>query len=168
MDKRHIVLIGMPASGKSTAGVIAAKILGYDFVDTDLLIQRRTGKLLSEIIEERGVDGFLEVENEAGRDVNPELRSVIATGGSMVYNEEAMKHLSDIGTVIYLETSYDELTRRLSDIRQRGVVVKEGQTFGELFRERTVLYEKYADHTVNEDGKDTEGVVKEIVDILSE
>ena len=149
--KDNIVLIGMPGVGKSTVGVILAKVLGYKFLDADLVIQEQEGKLLREIIEEVGTDGFIEVENR----VNAGLlcsKTIIATGGSVIYGKEAMEHLKEIGTVVYLEVSFSTLEKRLSDIKGRGVVLKEGQTLYDLYKERTPLYEKYADIVVDESG----------------
>ncbi len=152
LAKSNIVLIGMPAVGKSTIGVILAKIIGYQFVDTDLLIQADQGKRLSEIIAERGIDGFLEVENRVNASVDAK-RSVIATGGSAVYGEEAMAHLKRIGIVVYLKADFETLSKRLRNIKQRGVTLREGQTLKDLYDERTALYEKYADLVVEEDGE---------------
>ena len=103
---KNIVLIGMPGVGKSTAGVVLAKVLGYEFIDADLIIQQQEGKLLREIIAEVGTDGFIEVENRVNSQIEVE-KSVIATGGSVVYGKEAMQHLREIGTVVYLKVSYD-------------------------------------------------------------
>ncbi len=163
--KNNIVLIGMPTSGKSTIGVILAKILGMDFVDTDLLIQNKYKKKLSEIISEKGVMGFVEAEEEVCKNINYE-NTVIATGGSVVYGEESMKHLGDIGTIIYLKISYEILEVRLHHARQRGVVLKEGQTKKDMYFERVGLYEKYADITISEDNKDIEETIEEIMDTL--
>ncbi len=148
---KNIVLIGMPGAGKSTVGVVLAKVLGYDFLDSDLVIQQKDGRLLSQIIAEEGTDGFIRIENQinAGLDVN---RSVIATGGSVVYGKEAMEHLKSIGTVVYLKLTYQTIENRLGDLKNRGVVLREGQTLADLYRERTSLYEKYADVTIEEDG----------------
>ena len=123
MKKDNIVLIGMPGVGKSTAGVILAKVLGYEFVDADLVIQKEEGKLLKEIIEEVGTDGFIAVENRVNSSLEVD-HSIIATGGSVVYGKEAMEHLKSIGTVVYLQLPFEELNRRLSDIKGRGVVLK--------------------------------------------
>ncbi len=161
----NIVLIGMPASGKSTVGVILAKVLGMDFVDTDLLIQKKTGEKLKDTIEHRGVDGFLKVEEDVCAQVEV-TNSVIATGGSVVYSEKAMKHLKDIGTVLYLQIDFDTLLSRLRDVKQRGVVLKEGQTISDLFEERCALYEKYADLTIPEGHKSLETVVEVAEDKL--
>ncbi len=145
----NIILIGMPASGKSTVGVILAKLLGYDFIDTDLLIQRREGSRLSEIIASRGVDGFLAAEESACLSVNAE-HCVIATGGSAVYSAAAMAQLKARGRVVYLKTDYETLSARLKDISGRGVVLRPGQTLEQLYAERVPLYEKYADIIVPE------------------
>jgi len=149
MKKENIVLIGMPGVGKSTIGVVLAKVLGYEFVDADLLIQKSEGKLLREIIAEKGTDGFIEVENRVNSQINTR-HSVIATGGSVVYGKEAMDHLRSIGTVVYLKQNLKPLERRLRNIKGRGVVLKPGQTLAGLYKERVVLYEKYADVIVDE------------------
>ena len=161
----NLILIGMPASGKSTVGVILAKVIGYDFIDSDLLIQKREGMRLSEIIEKKGIDGFLAVENAVNASVEAS-RSVIATGGSAVYGEEAMRHLREIGAVIYLQVDYEVIARRLHNIRQRGVALREGQTLRDLYDERCVLYEKYADLIVREGSGEIEEVVARIIRTL--
>ena len=146
--KSNITLIGMPASGKSTIGVLLAKRLGYSFVDVDIVIQEETGKLLKEIIEEQGTEGFLKVEEE----INSQLdvaRSVIAPGGSVIYGPAAMEHLKKISTVVYLKLDYSELEQRLGDLKDRGVALKNGMTLMDLYQERVPLYEKYADITVD-------------------
>ena len=158
---RNIILIGMPTSGKSTAGVILAKVLGMRFIDTDLLIQERAGKKLSEIIPERGLDGFLELERDICLTVDAE-NTVIATGGSVIYHPETMEHFRDIGTVVYLEITFEELTKRLGDVRQRGVVLRRGQTVEDLFRERVPLYERYADIRITEGPGGIEETVRKI------
>lgn len=162
MKNNNIVLIGMPGVGKSTIGVILAKVLGYQFVDADLVIQKEEGKLLREIIAEVGTDGFIEVENRVNAGLMVE-HSIIATGGSVVYGVEAMEHLKEIGTVIYLKLPYEELRVRLHDIKGRGVVLREGQTFLDLYKERVPLYEKYADLTVDESGCSVEQTVEKIL-----
>ena len=161
MSKDNIVLIGMPGVGKSTVGVILAKVLGYQFVDADLLIQEQEGKLLKDIIAEVGTDGFIQVENRVNANINCS-KTIIATGGSVIYGREAMEHLKEIGTVVYLEVPFPALEQRLTDIKGRGVVLKDGQTLYDLFMERTPLYEKYADVRVSEDGLG----VEETVDVL--
>lgn len=163
MNKNNIILIGMPGVGKSTVGVILAKVLGYQFVDSDLVIQKEEGKLLKEIIAEVGPEGFIEVENRinAALDVN---HSVVATGGSVVYGKEAMEHLKEIGTVVYLSLPYEEINKRLSDIRGRGVVLRDGQTLKDLYEERTLLYEKYADVRIDENGLNIEATIDVILE----
>ncbi len=163
MNKTNIELIGMPASGKSTAGVILATVLGMDFVDADLVIQKQTGKRLSQLIEELGVEGFVDLEDRINASIEAE-NTIISTGGSAVYGEREMKHFSEIGTVVYLEVPYEELEKRLSDIRGRGVVLREGQTLRDLYEERKPLYEKYADITVSEVGASVEQVVVEVAE----
>lgn len=161
MKSDNIVLIGMPASGKSTVGVILAKLLGYDFIDADLLIQRREGRLLSEIIRDEGLDGFLAIENDVCRCINAS-HAVIATGGSAVYGEEAMRHLGEIGWIVWLNADFETIRGRLSDIRGRGVALRDGQTLEALYEERAVLYRRWADLTVNEDSQGLEATVEAV------
>lgn len=161
----NIVLIGMPGVGKSTVGVILAKVLGYQFLDADLAIQEQEGKLLREIIEEVGTEGFIQVENRVNAGLQCS-KTIIATGGSVVYGQEAMEHLKEIGTVVYIEVPFKILEKRLSDIRGRGVVLKAGQTLYDLFMERTPLYEKYADVRVSEEGLNVEETVEALVEKL--
>ncbi|MBQ8309427.1 MAG: shikimate kinase [Clostridia bacterium] len=141
---RNIVLIGMPACGKSTVGVLLAKQLGYRFIDSDLLIQEREGKLLHELIATRGIEGFLGIENEVNASIEA-VQTVISTGGSVVYCEEAMEHLRAIGRVVYLQVDFETLQTRLGDFTHRGVVMRNGGTLREMYDERVPLYEKYAD-----------------------
>jgi len=165
--KDNIVLIGMPGAGKSTIGVVLAKKLGYRFIDSDLMIQEQYGKLLHELITEHGVEGFWQIENDvnAGLEVT---RSVIATGGSAVYGKEAMEHLREIGTVVYLKLSYEEIALRLGDLNARGVTLREGQSLAELYTERTPLYEKYAHITIECEDKLLRQVMQEIADCIEE
>ena len=165
-QKTNIVLIGMPGVGKSTIGVILAKMLGYQFLDADLLIQEQEGKLLREIIEEKGTEGFIQVENRVNASIEAK-RAIIATGGSVVYGKEAMEHLKEIGTVVYLKGSYAVLEKRLADIKGRGVVLKEGQTLKTLFEERSKLYEQYADMEVSEEGLNVEQTVEKLVELYN-
>lgn len=147
--KPNITLIGMPSSGKSTVGVLLAKRLGYSFVDVDIVIQERTGRLLKEIISQEGMDGFLRVENR----INGELdvhKSVIAPGGSVIYGEEAMAHLKRISEVVYLKMSYEEMELRIGNVVDRGVALKPGFTLRDLYNERVPYYEKYADIVIDE------------------
>jgi shikimate kinase len=148
--RNNYTLIGMPGAGKSTIGVLLAKALGYEFIDTDLVIQQREGKLLKEIIAESGNEGFKLIEEDVNASIEAD-HAVIAPGGSAIYSDKAMAHFCEIGTVIYLKLSYKSVKRRLGDLRARGVVLKEGQTLHDLYCERVPLYEKYADVTVELD-----------------
>jgi len=165
--KTNITLIGMPASGKSSVGVVLAKRLGKKFVDTDIVIQEKYGKLLKELIEEHGDEGFREIEDEvnAGLDLD---NSIISPGGSVVYGEKAMQHLKEISVIIYLELSYTAIKSRLGDLRERGITLKEGQSLKDLYLERVPLYEKYADITVNEMKKSLAKTIDEICERLGE
>ena len=149
--KSNVTLIGMPSAGKSTIGVLLAKRLGYSFIDADILIQEKEGRLLKEIIAQEGMDGFLQVENRVNASIEAK-RSVIAPGGSVIYGKEAMEHLKEISTVVYLKMSYEELERRVGDVVDRGVALKEGMTLRDLYDERPAYYERYADITIDEEG----------------
>ncbi len=142
--KSNIVLIGMPGCGKSTVGVFLAKIIGFNFIDSDLLIQSREGKKLYEIIDEKGIDAFNQIENEVNASIEA-ANTVIATGGSVIYGKEAMEHLKEIGTVVYLYVTPEELNARIDNFATRGISIREGQTFQNLYEERAPLYEKYCD-----------------------
>ena len=143
-----VILIGMPSCGKSTVGVLLAKQLGYRFIDSDLLIQEREGKLLHDIIKEKGRAGFLDVEEATNCGIRA-TDAVISTGGSAVYGEAAMKHLATLGKIVYIRIPFEEMQTRLGDYVHRGVVMPEGYTLADLYRERAPLYEKYADVTVD-------------------
>ena len=161
MNKSNIILIGMPGVGKSTVGVVLAKILGYHFVDTDLVIQEKEGRLLKDIIEQEGNEGFIKIEEKINTELEAEY-SVIAPGGSVIYGDKAMRHFKEIGTVVYLKASYEVINTRLSNLKGRGVVLKEGQTLKNLYDERCVLYEKYADITVDEGDRDLSDIAGDI------
>ena len=163
----NITLIGMPGAGKSTIGVVLAKVLGYQFLDSDLLIQKQEKRRLSEIIEEEGYKGFKDVVNRVNASIEAE-NTVIATGGSVVYCEEAMEHLKSIGTVVYLKLSLNALSKRLGNLKGRGVLLREGQTLTNLYEERTPLYEKYADIVIDEEGKDLEASLEILLKTLKE
>lgn len=150
-NKSCVILIGMPGVGKSTAGVVLAKRLGYRFIDSDLIIQEREGRLLSEIIDRDGIDGFLAIENSVNSQIRAE-RCVIATGGSAVYGKNAMEHLGEIGTIVYLKQSYKNIEKRVGNLKGRGVAVRSGQTLKDLYNERCPLYEKYAQIIVDSEG----------------
>ena len=161
----NIILVGMPAVGKSTIGVVVAKRLGYKFVDTDILIQEHTGKLLREIIEECGNEGFLKIEDEINSKINVK-KTVVSPGGSVVYCENAMKHYKEIGKILYLKVSYETISRRLKNAKKRGVVLKDRQTLEDLYNERVKLFEKYADITVCEDGCSLEETIENVLAVL--
>ena len=152
-----IILIGMPSCGKSTLGVLLAKKLGMEFIDSDLLIQKKRQKLLHELIKEHGNDGFLEIESEVNCSIT-EQNAVIATGGSAVYSERAMRHFATIGKIVYIHISYEEMEARLGDFAHRGVVMPEGYTLRDLYNERAALYETYAHVTVSGEGGMTRAI----------
>ena len=158
----NIVLIGMPGCGKSTVGVLLAKALGMHFVDTDVVFQAREGKKLQRIIEEIGIDSFLQKEEEAILGFTWD-KTVIATGGSVVYGKRAMKHLHENGLVVYIRLPYAEIERRLSNLATRGVTLREGQTLLDLYQERIPLYEKEADIVFDASGFEIEKMVASIV-----
>lgn len=163
MCKDNLILIGMPGVGKSTVGVVLAKKLGYGFLDSDLVIQERFGKLLHELIEELGVTGFWRAEEEVNASLEG-TRTVIATGGSAVYGARAMEHLAGIGRIVYLKLDFEELRERLGDLKERGVTLRAGQDLSSLLAERTPLYEKYAQITIDCGGKSIREIVEEIYD----
>lgn len=144
---RNIVLIGMPASGKSTVGVLLAKTLGIGFCDTDLLIQQRERRLLQQIIDEDGIEAFLDAERDAVLSLDCS-DTVIATGGSVVFREEAMRKLKENGIIVFLDVPLDEVQKRLQNIKTRGVAAKKGESIADIYNERLPLYSTYADITV--------------------
>jgi len=162
---KNIVLIGMPASGKSTIGVLLAKTMGMDFIDTDLLIQKDKNALLQDIIIREGIEKFIETEEQTVMKLDYS-NSIIATGGSVVYSPKAMEHLKNNGIVIYLDVSYDEIKRRLTNITTRGIVFGKRQDLFSLYEERTPLYRKYADITIDCGNKGIEEIVAYIKDEL--
>lgn len=163
--KPNITMIGMPSSGKSTVGVLLAKRLGFSFVDVDIVIQEKEGRLLKEIIADEGMDGFLKTEDRinAGLDVK---MSVIAPGGSVIYGEKAMKHLKEISEVVYLKMSYEEMEKRIGNVVDRGVALKPGFTLRDLYNERVPYYERYADIVIDEEGKTPGQTVDELRGII--
>lgn len=164
---KNVILIGMPAVGKSTVGVVIAKRLGYEFIDADLLIQKQEKRLLKEIIADEGIGGFLRIENQVNKSIEAD-GAVISPGGSVVYCEEAMEHYKKIGTIVYLRASYETINMRIRDAKKRGVVLKEGQTLKDLYEERTGLFEKYADITVDEEGRDLGETIESVLKALDE
>ena len=164
---KNIVLIGMPGCGKSTVGVLLAKALGFDFIDTDVFIQAREEKKLQEIIDESGVDAFLALEQNAILTLQCE-RSVVATGGSVVYGKQAMEHLRRSGLTVYIRLPYEEIEKRLSNLATRGVTLREGQTLHDLYCERVPLYEANADLVYDAFGSDIETTVSSIAAMIRE
>ena len=167
MLNENITLIGMPASGKSTIGVLLAKTLGLSFIDTDLLIQEREERLLQEIVDSDGINRFIKIEESIIVDLNLNIgRQVIATGGSVVYSDISMAFLQNNSKIIYLQTEYDEIKARLSNITSRGIAIKKGKSLLELYKERIPLYERYAEYTINCSGKQIEDIVTEVKNAL--
>ena len=162
MDNSNIILIGMPGSGKSTCGVIAAKVLLKNFFDTDLLLQGLEHSRLQDLIDSKGAEYFYEAEEKAILSLNIEA-TVIATGGSVIYSEKAMKHLKSLGTVIYLHLEYETMLSRIHNFTTRGIVVKNGKTLLDMYNERLPLYEKYADKIIRCDNNTVEETVMQIV-----
>jgi shikimate kinase len=162
MNRKNVILIGMPGAGKSTVGVILAKRLGYAFIDTDLLIQTRVGKTLQAIINEDGLDDFRRIEEQTLLDLDCD-RTVIATGGSAVYSRKAMEHLKDNGIAVFINTPLQTLQGRISDMETRGMVITPGESFAGLFLERNPLYRKFADIIVDDQAKTVELIAEEIV-----
>jgi shikimate kinase len=159
---KNIILIGMPGAGKSTVGVLLAKRLAMQFIDTDLLIQNQTGKPLQTIVDEQGYLHLRAIEEEVIRKLNIS-NAVIATGGSAVYSESAMKHLRSNGTVIYLLLPEEQLLERLTNYTTRGIAKAPKQSFHDLFGERTTLYRKYGEIVIDCRGKNQDGIVSEII-----
>ena len=161
--QQNVILIGMPGAGKSTVGVVLAKRLGYAFMDSDLVIQNKEGRLLHEIIAEKGVEGFWQTEEEINASIETDY-TVIATGGSVIYGSRAMEHFKQIGIIVYLKLSLEAITERLGDLNERGVTLREGQDLAALYAERIPMYERYADITM-----DCEGLsIREIVAAIAE
>ncbi|MDD6188332.1 MAG: shikimate kinase [Clostridiales bacterium] len=161
-DSRNIILIGMPGAGKSTIGVLLAKALGMDFIDTDIIIQQRTGRLLQDIIDNDGIDAFLAVEETVLCSLEL-TNSVIATGGSAVYSDKAMTALKRGGKAVYISLPYEEVEKRITNITTRGIVLRSGNTLRDAYNERVPLYEKYSDITIDCSGRDIESSMRELV-----
>jgi shikimate kinase len=158
---KNIVLIGMPGAGKSTVGVVLAKVLGYHFIDTDLLIQEQEQCLLKDIIERDGLEGLIAIEERVNSSIKTD-KTVIATGGSVIYGAKAMEHLREIGIVVYIRLDFCTIRKRLGDIKQRGVVLREGQDLEALYQERCPLYEKYAHIIIDAESLKLEELMEEI------
>lgn len=162
MIKNNIVLIGMPGAGKSTVGVLLAKAMNYEFLDTDILIQKENGIKLFEIINEKGLDEFLRIENDVLARIDAD-KTVIATGGSAIFGQEAMEHLREIGHIVYIRLSCEEIIRRVNNIKTRGIAMKKGKTMEDVYKERVPLYEKYADIIVDGENTTIEEAVERIL-----
>lgn len=165
MPRKNIVLIGMPGAGKSTLGVLLAKALGMTFVDTDLIIQEQQGCLLQELIERDGVAEFLSIEEEVILQLEVE-NCVIATGGSVIYSNGSITHLKKNGILVYLKLRYDEIEHRINNISSRGIAIEKGRKLIDLFNERIILYEKYADIIVDCSDSTIEDVVLKTIDFM--
>ncbi len=161
----NIILIGMPGAGKSTVGVLLAKALGLDFIDTDLIIQQRKRKTLQQIIDSEGLHAFISSENYIVANVSA-VNSVIATGGSVIFGKDAMRRLKSLGKIVYLRTQFDTVNSRISNITTRGVALSPGQDLRSAYDERCPLYEKYADITVDVDAGSVESSVEAIIAAL--
>lgn len=159
---KNIILIGMPGAGKSTVGVILAKTLGMNFIDTDIAIQENSQKLLQEIIDKDGPDAFKTIEEKTILSLHCR-NAVIATGGSVVFSERAMEHLTQKGVVVYLKISFEEMEKRLRNITTRGIVLSRGETLYEMYNKRIPLYETYANITIDCSKDDFEIIVQKIV-----
>jgi len=162
---KNIILIGMSGAGKSTLGVLLAKALNYDFVDTDLLIQQQEGRLLQEIIQEKGIDYFKKIEEDVISHIHLQ-QTIIATGGSVVYATEGMRHLKRIGKVIYIAVDFQEIQKRIQNIHTRGIIMEEHQSLQDVYNERIKLYENYADVIVNIKEQTIEETVSLLVELL--
>lgn len=164
----NIILIGMPGAGKSTVGVILAKALGMDFLDSDLCICKKTGKTLQQILDSEGLDAFLRIEEDVACSLAPE-NTVIATGGSVPMSEKAMKHMRALGTIVYLQVELSELSRRLSNIKTRGIAFGPGENLQTLYEKRTPVYEAWADKTVAADPRNNniEHMVEAVISALT-
>jgi len=163
---KNIVLIGMPGAGKSTMGVILAKTLGRNFIDTDIVAQETAGRLLQDIIDEEGTGAFLKTEEKTILSLHGH-HAVIATGGSVVFSKKAMEHLKKDGVVLYLDISFEEMVRRLRNITTRGIVMAAGQSLHEMYTQRVPLYEKYADITIDCSDSDVEKCIGNVIDKLN-
>lgn len=162
MGKSNVVLIGMPGAGKSTIGVVLAKRLGLDFVDSDLVLQSRAGRRLQEIIAADGMDVLRRLEEEVLLQLADSRRTVIATGGSAVYSQAAVEALRRHGRTVFLAAPLAILERRIDDMDQRGLVLDPDETFPALFRRRQPLYQRYADLEIKVAGKNVETIAGEI------
>lgn len=164
---KNIILVGMPGSGKSTLGILLAKKIHYGYIDSDSVIVAREGKLLPDLIAELGNEGFLELEAQVNASIKAK-RCVIATGGSAIYRGDVIEKMKQNGIVVYLKISYEEVEKRLGDLKKRGVVLKDGFTLKDLYEERAPLYECYADYIVPLNEDSVEESAEKILQAISE
>ncbi|PAF31775.1 shikimate kinase [Paenibacillus sp. 7516] len=163
----NIVLIGMSGAGKSTLGVLLAKALGMDYVDTDIVLQQHEGRLLQDIIDNDGIEKFLEIEEKTVSEL--QLKNcIISTGGSVIYSEKAMNFLKQDGQVIYLHVPFEEIQRRLKNVTTRGIVIKKGNSLDDVYEESVPLYIRYSDKAIDCSNKDIEQCVNEIIERIQE
>lgn len=165
MRNKSIILIGMPAAGKSTVSRLLAEKMNFQSVDADRLIEKAKGKTLEAIIDEVGPEGFNKVEEEVNASIDLK-KHIIATGGSVIYGPKAMEHFDKTGIIVYLEVGFDDLAKRVGDIKKRGISIKEGMTFKDLYDERVPLYEKYAHIKINTTGEKVEDTVARLMDMI--
>lgn len=163
MMRKNIILIGMPGAGKSTLGVLLAKSLGMDFVDSDILIQQREKRLLQDIINNDGIEKFMQIEEEVLSSLDL-TNTILATGGSAVYSEKAMTRLKENGIAVYLHVDFSEIEKRITNITTRGIVLKEGKGLSDAYFERKSLYDKYADITVDCTGSSIEDSIRKLTE----
>lgn len=163
--RKNIILIGMPGAGKSTLGVLLAKSLGMDFVDSDILIQQREKRLLQDIINTDGIEKFMQIEEDVLSSLDFS-NTILATGGSAVYSEKAMTHLKENGIAVYLHVDFSEIEKRITNITTRGIVLKEGKGLSDAFLERKPLYDKYADIVVDCTGASIEESIRKLAEII--
>ncbi len=161
----NIILIGMPGAGKSTLGVLLAKVLGMDFVDTDIVIQQHEGRLLQDIIDIYGIEKFIEIEERIISDLRLK-NCVVATGGSVIFSAKAVQALKQEGKIFYLHVPYEEIKNRLKNVKTRGIVIKTGSSLEDVYKERVPLYIKYADKTVDCSNKDIEDCVSTLRSLI--
>jgi len=157
-----LILIGMPGAGKSTIGIVLAKALAKDFVDTDLLIQVQHSKTLQDIVDNEGYLKLRNIEEQVLLNTHYP-NHVIATGGSAVYSESAMQHLGHFGQIIFLDVPLIELVERVKDIDTRGLARQPNQSFADLYYERRALYQTHANITIDCTGKNQAQIIDEII-----
>ena len=162
---KNIILVGMPGSGKSTLGILLAKKIHYGYIDSDSVIVAKEGKLLPELIEELGNEGFLELEAQVNSSITAK-RCVIATGGSAIYRGDVIEKMKENGIIVYLKIPYEEVEKRLGDLKKRGVVLKEGFTLKDLYNERAPLYEQHANYIVELSEDSVEDSAEKILQVV--